>query len=140
MSTAIKAAPKAKRKATIPAAISFAAGLPILGAELADGKFQGVTTLPDGQHVVVVFLGIAEKKASHKAQVAWAKKLGGQLVTRAVINLLIATMTLPAGWYWTADEYGSGCAWDCSSDGYQLNDYRSAEGGAVAVRLIPLVA
>ena len=118
---------------------SFAA-LPKLGEQLDGAEFRGILTKPDGTHVAVVFLGISEQDADQPGLVEWAKSRGGELASRVVMQLLIASMTLPVGWYHTSELYGASLAWRCDYDGYTYLDGRCAEGAGVAVRLIPLVA
>lgn len=113
-----------------------ALNLPAIAAALDGGEFRGVITKPDGTHCAVLLLGIANKDANQKDQRSWAAKLGGQLATKAVINLIIATMNLPDNWYWLDEEYGSSHAWYCDSLGHQGIVTRCAEGGAVAVRRV----
>lgn len=123
------------------------ASLPALKQPLADGLYGGVITLPDGRNVAVVYLDKAKppKRASVDKQRAWAKSIGAQLITRAIGSLIVSTLgeLLPQTWVWTEEDYApqpSACAWYCTlSYGYLDYYYRSAEGGAVAVRLIPLI-
>lgn len=121
--------------------LSFSS-LPALRAAIDGGTFQGITTLPDGTHCAVIFLAIADQDRDHKGRLAWAKELGGVLPTRAIFNLVLTTLAtdLPLNWYGTSEEYGASDAWHCRSSGSQGFISRSAEGGAVAVRLIPLTA
>ena len=118
---------------------SFAA-LPKLGEQLDGAEFRGILTKPDGTHVAVVFLGISEQDADQPGLVEWAKSRGGELASRVVMQLLIASMTLPVGWYHTSELYDASTAWLFGSSGRTTLDYRGAGGAGVAVRLIPLVA
>ena len=126
-----------------PATITIAA-LPPLNAELHGGIFAGLVTLPDGTHHAVVLLAARpDKRLTWKQAMAWAADAGGQLPSRPVAALLYANArkTIKPDWYWTNEPEGSSYAWYCSFyDGTQYCNYRSAEGCAVAVRLIPLAA
>ncbi len=119
------------------------ASLPALHESLASGKFAGVVTI-DGQHVAVVLLDDRpEKRLNWGNAKAWAKKVGGQLPPRLVSLLLYFTCKelIDASWIWAGEPGGSSYAWCCDfSDGGVYDLGRSAEGGAVAVRLIPLTA
>jgi len=138
------AAPQA---APIIESISLGA-LPALKQPLADGLYGGVITLADGRNVAVVYLHEAKppKRQGVDAQRAWAKSLGAQLVTRAIGSMLVATLgdLLPATWAWTEEDYApapSAFAWYCLLiSGIVSCSGRSASGGAVAVRLIPLTS
>jgi hypothetical protein len=126
-----------------PAAISLAA-LPPLNAALHGGLFAGLVTLPDGTHHAVVLLPArSDKRLTWKQALAWAADAGGQLPSRLIAALLYANArkTIEPDWYWTNEPEGSSDAWYCGfSSGYQDCSCRSAEGCAVAVRLIPLAA
>jgi hypothetical protein len=119
------------------------ASLPAIGSELEGGTFAGLTTKPDGTHCAVVLLpGAATDQTRTKAK-AWAKKQGGELPSRPVAALLFANVksALQPAWHWTSDEFDASYAWDCYfSHGTQLLNRKSYEGGAVAVRQIPLTA
>jgi hypothetical protein len=119
------------------------ASLPALKQSLEGGTFAGVITLPDGTHYAVTVLLDARppKRLKHAAAVEWAKSVGGQLITRAIGSLIVSTLgdLLPQEWVWTSETYGSSSAWNCYLGNGGVGNYvRSAEGGAVAVRLIPL--
>lgn len=126
-----------------PAALSLAA-LPPLKAELHGGLFAGLVTLPDGTHHAVALLPARpDKRLTWKQAMAWAAQAGGQLPSRPIAALLYANAreTIERDWYWTNEPEGSSYAWGCYfSYGFQYDRYRSAEGCAVAVRLIPLAA
>jgi hypothetical protein len=124
-------------------ALTFAT-LPPLRTDLGDGVFAGVTTLKDGTHCAVDFLHARPSKRMNfdKAN-GWAKEAGGQCPPPAVALMLRETVPdlLPDTWVWTDKPEGSSYAWYCYFDGgYVSYDDRSSEGGAVAVRLIPLTA
>ena len=128
------------------------ADLPALGAELDSGRFCGITTLKDGTHSAVILLPAkAGKRLAWSDAMAWAQEAGGQLPSRPVAALLYANAKdqLEQGWHWTSDELHTdtgdqddvSSAWHCHFYyGYQHDNHKSYEGGAVAVRLIPLTA
>lgn len=121
------------------------ASLPALKQPLEGGIFCGVITLPDGKHYAVTWLDKEKppKCNTFAKQMAWAKSIGAQLVTRAIASMLVANVgdLLPSEAVWTCEEYGSAYAWYCSlSYGGVFIHARSAERGAVAVRLIPLTS
>ena len=130
----------------IPQSVSLAA-LPAVKQPLADGLFGGVITLADGRHVAVVWLDKATppKRQDVDAQRAWAAEQGAQLITRAMGPLLVSTLgdLLPQTWVWTSEDcdFDSAYAWHCYLNyGNVTFTGRSAKGGAVAVRLIPLTS
>ena len=117
--------------------------LPALGADFEGGTFAGVTTTKEGTHCAVVLLPGKAEDMTWKDAITWAKEQGGELPTRPVAALLFANVqpALSPEWHWTADEYvgNASSAWYCNFDyGYQYLYHKSAEGAAVAVRLIPL--
>jgi hypothetical protein len=118
------------------------AGLPALKQPHEGGTFCGVITLPDGLHYAVIKLDAkAPEQMPWKKAMEWAKSVGGQLPSRAVAALLfsVAQDLFEPDWHWTNEPMGSSYAWHCDFDlGYQSYDSQSAEGCAVAVRLIPL--
>jgi|SRR3990172_3933041 len=119
------------------------ASLPAIGSDLDGGIFAGLTTKPDGTHCAVILLPGAGTDLTWTKAKAWAKKQGGELPSRPVAALLFANVksALTPRWHWTSDEVDASYAWRCRFDyGYQFNDRKSYEGGAVAVRQIPLVA
>lgn len=118
------------------------ASLPALKQPLDGGIFCGVITLPDGKHYAVVKLDPKpEKRLPWKAAMTWAKKVGGQLPSRAIAALLFAVAKdlFEPSWHWTNEPEGSSYAWYCYFNGGP-QDYGDAsyDGCAVAVRLIPL--
>ncbi|MFN4360493.1 MAG: hypothetical protein ACK4F4_07195 [Hylemonella sp.] len=121
--------------------ISFSA-LPALGHSLAGGIFRGITTTKDGSHCAVVRLPDVLPASSWAKAKAAVKKVGGQLPSKAVGALLASNEKLERGWYWTDEEWegDASCAWVFDSDGFTLNVLKSAAGGALAVRLIPITA
>lgn len=134
---------------TTPESFAFSA-LPSLGEVLANGTFQGITTTPAGAHMAIVLLDCKpSKRLTWKDAKAWAESVGGQLPTRPVSALLYANAKplFQRTWHWTLDELqadtgdedDASYAWYCHfTGGYQSSYHESAEGAAVAVRLIPL--
>ena len=119
------------------------ADLPTLGAQLAGGKFYGLTTRPDGTHCAVVLLPDRGEKLSWKKALAWSKAAGGELPTRPAAALLyaLAKDQVEPYWHWTADELDGSYAWSQNfNDGNQDSTHKSYEARAVAVRLIQLDA
>ncbi len=126
--------------------------LPHIGQPINEGTFQGVITGKDGTHFAVVLLNAKpEGRMDWRHAKEWAESIGGQLPTRPVAALLYANAKshFEATWYWTGDpleadtgdEDDASYAWYCYFIyGNQNNYHKSAEGGAVAVRLIPLTA
>lgn len=123
--------------------ITFTA-LPPLNAALHGGLFAGLVSLPDGTHHAVVLLPARpDKRLTWEQAMAWAADAGGQLPSRPIAALLYANAreTIEPDWHWSNETEGSSYAWHCNfGDGDQLYHYRSAEGCAVAVRMIPLAA
>ena len=126
--------------------------LPQIGQPLHDGTFAGVITTKAGTHCAVVLLSAKPaKRLRWDNATAWAASLDAQLPSRPVAALLYANLKpqLEATWHWTSDELqddtgdaeDASFAWDCRfSYGHQYLNRKSAEGAAVAVRLIPLSA
>ena len=133
------------------ATLSFAS-LPALGVELAGGTFRGITTLKDGTHCAVILLpNKAQERMNWQQTKEWAEAADGVMLTRPVGALLYANAKdhFEPTLYWTSeelqtdtgDESDASCAWYCLFDiGGQGDYHKSAEGAAVAVRLIPLTA
>lgn len=119
------------------------ANLPAIGSDLEGGIFVGLTTKPDGTHCAVVLLPDAGTDLTWTKAKAWAKKQGGELPSRPVAAMLFANIksSLQPRWHWTGDEFDTSYAWGCYFDlGNQGDSHKSYEGGAVAVRQIPLSA
>lgn len=118
------------------------ASLPALKQPLEGGIFCGVITLPDGLHYAIVKLEAKPpKRLPWKKAMDWAKSVGGRLPSRAIAALLfsIAKDLFEPDWYWTDEPEGASYAWRCYfSYGDQYYGRQRYEGGAVAVRLIPL--
>ncbi len=115
--------------------------LPKLGEQLDGGIFAGIITNPDGTRCAVVGLPGEGRDLNWSDAKAWAAAQGGELPSRPVAALLIATVRdqLSPERHWTADEDGAPYAWYCCfSDGHQDNRRKSLELSAVAVRLIPV--
>ena len=130
-------------KDTNPAATISLANLPAIGGDLEGGTFAGLTTTPAGAHVAVVLLPGAGTDLTWTKAKAWAKKQDGELPSRPVAALLFANVksALQPRWHWTSEEEDASYAWHCNF-GHGDQDYyrKSYEGGAVAVRQIPLTA
>lgn len=121
--------------------ITFAS-LPAMGQPLEGGIFRGITTKKDGTHFAVIRLpGKGEDLDWSKAK-AWAEEQGGQLPSKAVGALLASNEELEPDWHWTEEEYvgDASFAWLFNSNGYTNIIRKSAAGGALAVRLIPITA
>ena len=117
--------------------------LPALGAPLDGGIFVGVITRKDGTHCAVVLLPENGTKLTWKKAMNWAENQGGELPSRPVAALIFANAKeqLKPSWHWTNEEYDASYAWYCYFIiGHQGSNHKSYEGGAVAVRLIPLTA
>lgn len=130
-------------KDTNPATTISVANLPAIGSDLEGGTFAGLTTTPAGAHVAVILLPDAGTDLTWTKAKAWAKKQGGELPSRPVAALLFANVksALPPRWHWTSEEEDASYAWLCDFTLGDQGSYRkSYEGGAVAVRLIPLAA
>ena len=126
-----------------PASTISLASLPAIGADLEGGIFAGLTTKPDGTHYAVVLLPGAGTDLTWTKAKAWAKKQGGELPSRPVAALLFANVkaSLQPRWHWTHEEFDASYAWLCYfHGGTQYGHHKSYEGGAVAVRQIPLTA
>lgn len=117
--------------------------LPEVGQPLGNGIFAGLTTHA-GQHCAIVLL--ADKPPTRlpwRKAMDWAESVGGQLPTRPMAAQLFAAVRthLDPSWHWTADMDGASYAWSCYfTNGHQFSHHKSAEGGARAVRLIPIAA
>jgi hypothetical protein len=123
--------------------------LPPVGQPLADGTFAGLTTTREGIHCALVLLTTADKRMEWSAATAWAASVGGSLPTRPQAAQLYALLKsrFESTWYWTSetldadtgDKADASYAW-YQDFGYggQYDTHKSAQGAAVAVRLIPL--
>lgn len=130
-------------KDTNPTSTVSLANLPAIGGVLEGGTFAGLTTTPAGAHVAVVLLPGAGTDLTWTKAKAWAKKQGGELPSRPVAALLFANVksALQPRWHWTSNEEDASYAWGCYFDrGGQNLSRKGYEGGAVAVRQIPLTA
>jgi hypothetical protein len=119
--------------------------LPALGEPIEGGIFAGLTTLPDGTHCAAVLLPGQGTNLNWKAAKAWAEEQGGELPSRPLAALLFANAKdqLRQRWHWTSEthEEDASYAWGCYFlTGSQINDHKSYEGSAVAVRLIHVTA
>ena len=119
--------------APVPGAIGSA-----FGAGIYAGIIRGSDGAPD-EHLVLLD-GEAEA-VTWDAAVAWAAAKGASLPTRAEQRLLMANLPdqFKPEWYWSGTPAGPSYAWTQLFDfGTQLNDYRSYEGRARAVRRFPI--
>ncbi|BEP93258.1 hypothetical protein GmRootA79_16420 [Acidovorax sp. A79] len=119
------------------------ADLPAMGQPLEGGTFAGITTHADGKHYAEVLLSDQGSDLNHQQAVDWAAGLGAALPTRPIAALLFANVKalLRPGWHWLQETEGASYAWYCYfGNGTQLDDHKSYEGSAVAVRSIPLSA
>ena len=116
--------------------------LPAIGTELEGGEFAGIHSKPDGTHWAISKLTGFGSKLTHKLAIADAKERGGELPTKAIAALVVANLTVEPGWYWTCEVHkdDTSFAWGFNSTGYPDSSFRSAAGGALAVRLIQIVA
>ena len=126
--------------------------LPAIGAKANGCTFAGTLTGKDGQPYALVKLDQhATKRLTWSDAMAWAKGLDADLPSRPESAMLFANAKslFQATWYWTGDELqadtgdksDASYAWDCHFlNGHQGGSHKSAEGAAVAVRLIPLIA
>jgi hypothetical protein len=119
--------------------------LPQIGAAwpgLEGSVYAGVSTTKEGQLYALVLL--ADKPASRldfKAANAWAAKLEASLPSRAESMLLFQNVgaSFERAWHWTNEEDGASYAWCCGfTSGYVLDNHKSYEGCARAVRSFPL--
>ncbi len=122
--------PQAK---TIPAAIgeAFAGGI-------YAGIMRGIDGAPD-QHLVL--LPGAAEDVSWEAASEWAKAQGGELPTCREQRLLFINLKdqFQRDWYWSSEQAGPSHAWlQYFFNGVQLNNDRSYEGRARAVRRLPI--
>ena len=121
------------------------ANLPALRQPLDGGLFGGVITLADGITYAIVWLNTVQppEALDFDGARSWAAGVGGHLVTRAIGTMLVANLgdLLPQTWVWTCEEQNSAFAWLCYlSIGNVNSTGRGAQGGAVAVSMIPLSA
>lgn len=103
--------------------------------------YAGSLTNREGQLYALVLLAERAQDKTHAQALKWAQKLGADLPTRVEASMLFAHVkaSLPGGWHWTNESYGSSCAWFCSFGGGSVGyGTRTAEGGAVALRRLPL--
>jgi hypothetical protein len=114
--------------------------LPALGQPLNGGIFRGITTKKDGTHCAVIRLPGKGEDLNWKDSKAWAAEQGGQLPSKAVGAMLASNEELERDWYWTEEEYEASFAWGFLSNGTTFYNHKSAAGGALSVRLIPITA
>jgi hypothetical protein len=119
----------------IPASVAFA-DLPHIKTEWMGGIFAGIHTKKDGTHCAVIKLSVTVKKTWKQAMAIEE----GEMPSKAVAALVVANLEIEAGWYWTSEEYDASYAWYFYSYGGTDFGFKSAAGGALSVRLIPLTA
>ena len=97
----------------------------------------------DGSITHTILLPGDNDKANWDDQMAWAKSIGGDLLTRPEQAIAFAKMPeeFQKDWYWSNTQHvsDSNYAWFQSFD-FGLQDYfnKSAEGRARAVRRLPI--
>jgi len=120
--------------------------LPAVELTLHPGEhYAGPVLDADGQiqHHLVLMAAKPDGRMEWADAMAWAQRVGGHLPTRQEQALLFANCRphLEATWHWSSETEGESYAWLCHfGHGTQYYGHRSAEGCAVAVRLIPLTA
>ncbi len=117
--------------------------LPALGAALHGGIFAGLTSRKDGSHCAVILLPDKGTDLNWKKACDWARQLDAELPSRPVAALLFANVKdqLRPILHWTSESDDASYAWLCGfCYGYQIDNHKSYESSAVAVRLIPLTA
>ncbi|MBI3103220.1 MAG: hypothetical protein HYY98_16960 [Burkholderiales bacterium] len=95
------------------------------------------------KHHLVLLPARPERHLNWDDAMAWADGIGAQLPDRQEQALLFANCrdALSEEWCWSRqeDEEDASFAWGCHfGDGYQVNNHKSFEGSAVAVRRLPL--
>jgi len=121
---------------------------PAIGALIHGGLYAGITRpfdgLPGGH--LILLPDTPEKSLTWSEAKAWAESLGNgaRLPTRFESALLYANVNEHIDqdyWYWTGTETSASRAWGQDFyDGYQVNNLKSYEARARAVRLIQLDA
>ena len=95
------------------------------------------------KHHLVLLPNRPDADLTWQAAMDWAASVGGQLPDRQEQALLYANCKphLQPEWHWSREEHQNASrAWLCNfDDGSQHFTYKSFEGSAVAVRLIPLI-
>jgi len=125
---------------TAPLASIAFAQLPAIGADLEGGEFAGIHTKPDSTHWAVTKLPGYGSALNHDKALIDARERGGELPTKAVSALVTTNLKIKRGWYWCQETEGASYAWLFGSYGFTFSNTRSAEGGALAVRLIQITA
>ncbi|OFJ49997.1 hypothetical protein BA896_000350 [Janthinobacterium lividum] len=113
-----------------------------IGTAFAGGIYAGISRGVDGApNQRLVLLPGEAVDVDWEAACAFAASVGGELPTRAEQALLYANLKdqFQPCWYWSSEQAGPSFAWSQNFDyGFQLNDYRSYEGRARAVRRLPI--
>ena len=97
----------------------------------------------DGSITHTILLPGDNDKANWDDQMAWAKSIGGDLLTRPEQAIAFAKMPeeFQKDWYWSNTQHASDSynAWlQYFHYGYQTSNYKSAGGRARAVRRLPI--
>ncbi|WP_342617179.1 hypothetical protein [Rhodoferax sp. GW822-FHT02A01] len=124
---------------TLIKSIQFA-DLPALRAEFEGGEYAGIVTQKDGTNVAVIRLPGRGEDLDHSGAKAYAAERGGKLPSKVEAALLASNLELEDDWYWIDEDYDASFAWCFTSDGDTNLTHKSAEGGALAVRLIQITA
>jgi hypothetical protein len=114
---------------------------PILvpGVRIQGATYIGICTAADGSLYALLRLSSdPDSRRSFSEQLAWAKGLNADLATKPEAALICALKKPESGWYWTKDEYDASSAWLFFSFGSTLSYRKSAAGGALSVRRIPI--
>ena len=92
-------------------------------------------------HHLVLMAQRPEKKLNWQSAIDWAESIGGSIPTRQELSLLFANCKphLEPGWHFSSEthEDDASYAWVCYfHDGGILDNHKSVEGSAVAVRRV----
>ena len=123
-------------------ALELLAGPGAIGSAFAGGMYAGIIRGADGrpdEHLVL--LDGDTDGVTWDAACAWAAAKGATLPTRAEQRLLMANLPdqFQARYYWSSEQAGPSLAWlQNFYGGSQVDDDRSYEGRARAVRRFPI--
>jgi hypothetical protein len=126
-----------------PARVELTAPLTIMPPPLSDGeRWAGIVTTERGLHHVILLPG-DQDAAPWKKQLAWAKKVGGDLPDR--VELATLRRTLPdefqPTWYWSCEQpaaYSDYAWYQYFRYGNQDLSYVSSKLRARAVRRVAI--
>jgi hypothetical protein len=101
--------PAAAKKSAAPTTITKAE-LPLIGTDLAGGKFAGIVRGEHGHDVAIVDLGYSAHNMTFDKAQKWAEAQGGVAPDRAEARVLWANLDLhdekkPAEWLWLRTPY-----------------------------------